>query len=351
MRLIQLVAALAVLLFFLPIAFAEDTENVKVIHTNEDGTKTDITKDNHKEVDNDSENTSKETTTTGFEPIENDTYIQNEISAGNTLFVKSVIEGLYEDMKSNPTSADGEQGGILFSLVTFVPNPYEDSTITELYGSYLNLILYAIVIFVLGELISRSLARSKITDSYYHPQFKYKQLSGYRFVGGIAVCGFALIANVFYWLSLEIIESINEYITIPIIPNLAVNPDNLLLLGLMAVCDLLLVGFFIIRFFIIYIVAVLCGVLAFLLVPEFTRDFAENCIEKIIRLLTLQPAALAVTAIGIAASDHIPNSVQNFWYVGLTIAVFLTCWYFMFGKFTLLKTAVVFAVRKGVAKL
>lgn len=347
MKILPLVVALIFLAFVLPIASADDTGSVKVI--SKDGK--DITDENHEEGDshrdNGRENGDSQPDNMGFEPLSDEDYIRNEISAGNKLFVVSTIDALYEDLKNNPVNEDGEQGGVLFTVVTFVPNPYEDKTIIEWYGGYLNLTLYAIALFVLGELISRSIARTKIASG----ALKHKDLSGYRFMGGIAICGFALIANIFYQLSLEIIEALNEFIMVPAIPNMAINPDNLILLCVSGLCDLLLVGFFVIRFFIIYVAAVLCSVIAFLLVPESTREFAADCIEKLIRLLLLQPAALFVTAIGFAAVDRIPFFAVSSWCLWLTLLVFLTCWYFMFGKFTLLKTAVVFAIRKGVTKI
>ena len=322
---------------------ADDTGSVKVI--SKDGK--DITKDNHEESDSKKGQSNEEPESVGYESVDNEDYFRNEVSAGNKLFVVSMINALYDDLKNNPVNEEGEQGGVLFSVVTFVPNPYEDKTIVELYGGYLNLTLYAIVLFVLGELISRSIARTKLTDG----TLRHKDLSGHRFIGGIAMCGFALIANVFYMLALDIIEALNEFITIPVIPNLAINPDNVILLGVSGLCDLLLVGFFGVRYFIIYVVAVVCSVIAFLLVPESTREFATDCIEKIIRLLLLQPAALFVTAIGLTAIDNAPFYAQSSWVVWLTLLVFLTCWYFMFGNYKILKTAVVFVVRKGVTKI
>lgn len=342
MKIIPLIVALIFLTSLISVASAHDVGSVKVI--SRDGK--DITKDNHEEGDKRrTEDTN--VSSTGFEPIEDKDFIRNEISAGNTLFVKSIINGLYEDLKSNPVNEDGVQGGVLFSVVTFVPNPYDDKTIIEWYGGYLNLTIYAIVLFLLGELISRSIARTKLAAG----TLNYKDLSGYRFIGGIAICGFALVANLFYQLSLEVIEALNKYITIPVIPNLAINPDNLFLLCVLGICDIALVGFFAIRYYIIYVFAVVCSVVAFMLVPEVTRDFATDCIEKLIRLLALQPAALFVTAIGITAADRLPGFAQTSWCLWLTLLVFLTCWYFIFGNFTLLKKAVTYAIKEGVTKI
>lgn len=350
MKIIPLAIALIFLAFVLPIASASAGHGEKDVHV-KDSKGNDISKDNIDNSDDDkphaSDDDSQENeSNTGFESINESDYVRNEISAGNKLFVESLITGLYEDLKGNSTD-DGVKGGIVYSAITFVPNPYEDSDIVELYGGYQALTIYAVVLFVLGELISRSIARTKLAAG----TLKHKDLSGYHFIGGVAMCGLALIANIFYMFALEILEALNEFITVPAIPDLAIDPSSLWLLGLKGLCDLVVVGFFIVRFFLIYVIAVVCGIIAFLLVPEFSREFATDCIEKIIRLLLLQPAALFVMVIGFVAIDNSPVFFQGIWYIGLTALIFLTCWYFMFGKFTLLKTAVVFAIRKGVTKI
>lgn len=345
MKIIPLAVALIFLLSLLPLALADDTGSVKVI--SKDGN--DVTPDNHEEGDSDDndKNGGSDDDNQGSETIEDGDYIRNEISAGNKLFFTSVLDGLYKDLKGNPVNEEGEQGGVLFSVITYVPNPYEDKTIVELYGGYQSLILYMIVLFIFGQIISRSIARAKLAEG----TLNHKNLSRSSFIGGVALGALALIANVFFMLALDITEALCEFITIPAIPELTVNPDNLLYLGILGILDMLVVGFFGIRFFIIYIVAVICGVLVFLLVPESTRDFATDSIEKIIRMLMLQPAALFVTVIGLKAINYLPASAYSGWCLWLTLLVFLTCWYFMFGNYKIIKTAVVFAVRKGVTKI
>lgn len=300
------------------------------------------------ERSNNSENSASSEPPVNSETVENKDFIRNEISAGNSIFVRSIVNGLYADFQnSSVTDEYGDAGGLIFSAVTFVPNPYDDTSIVELYGGYLNLTIYLIVLFVLGELISRSAARTKLTTGV----LGHKDLSGYHFIGGIAMCGFAIVANLIYMGALDVVEALNEFITLPAMPNITPGPDNLLMFALGGLCDLLVVGFFVVRYFMLYVIAVVCSIIAFLLVPELTRDFATNCIEKIIRILALQPAALFVTVMGLIAFDGLPSPLKPFAYIGLTVLILLTCWYFMFGSFKLLKTAVVFAIRKGVTKI
>ena len=88
-----------------------------------------------------------------------------------------------------------------------------------------------------------------------------------------------------------------------------------------------------------------------MLVPDVTRGFALDAIEKIVRLLIMQPAALFASVIAIHATKGLPAPLESFGYIGLTVVVFCVCWYCMFGNFTLLKQAVSFAVKKGVVKV
>ena len=276
------------------------------------------------------------------ERVDNEDFISTEVSKGNELFVRSFIDGIYGDF--NDSSEEfGTTRGSIFTAITFVPNPYEDKGIVDLYGGYLNLSIYMIVLFIFGALTKRSLARTKLG--------KQTNLSQSAFIGGIAMCCFALVANILYAGTLDVIEALNEFIMLPVMPEIVPNPDNLLLYALMGLCDLLVFGFFVIRYYILYIVAVVCSVIAVCLVPEFTRDFAKDCIEKIVRILFLQPAALFVSVVCIIATENLPDFLKIFSYVGTTIVIFLTCWYFLFGDFKLLKQGVQFAIRKGVLKV
>lgn len=270
------------------------------------------------------------------ETVENEDFIRNEVSAGNTLFVRSLFDGVYDDTHNS------SQNGV-FTVLTHVPDPYENNGITKLYGGYLNLSLYMIVLFIFGALTSRSLARTKLV--------RKANLSQAAFVGGIATCCFALVANILYSSALDLIQALNTFIALPAMPDIIPDPDNLVLFVIQEVCNLILLGFFVARYYIIYIVAVVCSIIAVLLVPEFTRDFATNCIEKIVRILFLQPAALFVYVVCLISTDDLPSGLKALSYIGMNLIVLLTCWYFLFGNFTLLKRGISFAIKKGVTKV
>lgn len=300
---------------------------------------------------------------TKTENVDNGNFLTNAVSSGITLFIKGLCNGIYADIYAdghapgenstaiNSTATNGTgyteysnstYDGI-YTAITNVPHPYKDKNIVKMYGGYLNLTIYCILIFVFGALISRSIARIRMD--------KNKNLTQAAFVGGIATCGFALIANILYGGALDVIETLNQFITLPAMPALAPDPTSLLLCIVQTFCDAVLFVFFIIRYYVLYIAAVGCSVIAVLLVPEFTRDFAENCIEKIIRILFLQPAALFVYVVCILSVDALPDSLKAFAHIGTTLMVFLTCWYFMFGNFTFLKRGISFVIRKGVSKI
>ena len=94
----------------------------------------------------------------------------------------------------NSKDEHGNTAGMIYTAVTFVPNPYENNTIVELYGGYVNFCIFLAVMFILGEL--------RITSSS-----KYS-IPPRRFIGGLTMCLFALMGNIFYMLVLAVIEAL-----------------------------------------------------------------------------------------------------------------------------------------------
>lgn len=280
-----------------------------------------------------------------YEIVEDEDYIRNEVAAGNKQFLTGLFTDIYTEFQNSSVKDEhGNTAGMIYTAVTFVPNPYENNTIVELYGGYVNFCIFLTVMFVLGESVNRSAARMRITYSS-----KYS-IPPRRLFGGLAMCLFALTGNIFYMLALDVVKALNGFITMPALPAMTPDPDNTITFLMMGLCDLLVMIFFIVRYFLIYIFAVICGVIFVMLVFKMTRDFSQNVIEKMIRILALQPASLFVTTVCILAMDSLPMPLQPFGYVGVTVVIFLTCYYFMFGNFTLIKMGINLAVSKGLVK-
>ena len=181
------------------------------------------------------------------------------------------------------------------------------------------LLSFLCVFSFLANGLIRNLARMKVTSSV----FGDKDLSTSRFYGGLCMCGVALAANIIYMFSLQVIQALSQFAMSNVLDSIAPSPDNLILYFMMALCDLTVFIFFVIRYFIIYAVAVLCTIIAVLLVPEFSRDFAKKSIDHILRILLLQPVAIFFTCLGILTMKNLPSQLQPFGYIGLTIFVFL----------------------------
>lgn len=304
-----------------------------------------LSKGNSSEEENVAEDNSNKTPGYKNENAENEDFIRNEVSAGNKQFLTDLVTGIYTEFQnSSVKDENGDTAGMIYTAVTFVPNPYDNNTIVDLYGGYVNICIFLTVMFVLGESVTRNAARMKITSGS-----KYS-LPPRRLIGGLAMCMFAVMGNVFYMLILAVIESLNGFITMPVVPAMTPDPEHFFTFLMMGVCDLLVLIFFVVRYFLIYIFAVICSVIFVLLVFKISREFSQNVIEKMIRILALQPASLFVTSVCILAMDSLPISLQPFGYVGVTVVIFLTCYYFIFGNFTLLKTAISIAVSKGLVK-
>jgi hypothetical protein len=148
---------------------------------------------------------------------------------------------------------------------------------------------------------------------------------------------------------LQIIQALSQYAMANVLDSIAPSPDNLILYFMMAVCDLTVFIFFVIRYFIIYAVAVLCTIIAVLLVPDFSRDFAKKSIDHILRILLLQPVAIFFTCLGILTLKGLPSQLQPFGYIGLTIFVFLVCLYMLIGDFEFIKKGAKTVIAWGAA--
>lgn len=286
---------------------------------------------------------------TKTESIQSADAVSGWVTAGLNGWLRGLIDGMYNSFDNNAavTSKFGTARGALFTVITYVPNPYQDSTIKGLYTNYNNLAIFAVIIFIFGEWSNRNLARMKVTSSV----FGDKDLSTSRFYGGLCMCGVALAANIFYMLALQIVQALSQFTMSNVLDSIAPSPDNLILYFMMAVCDLTVFVFFIIRYFLIFAVAVLCTIIAVLLVPDFSRDFAKKSIDHILRILLLQPVAIFFTCLGILAMKNLPTNsgMQAAGYVGLTVFVFLVCLYMLIGDFEFIKKGAKTVIAWGAA--
>jgi len=292
-----------------------------------------------------SENTSSAPPVQQSEKIESSSVGSNMVSAGIDHFGRSTIDGMYASFDNNSAvnSKFGKTRGAIFTVITFVPNPYAEPAIKALFQNYNLLAIFFVIIFIFGEWANRNLARTKLTADV----FGRKDITQARFFGGLCMCMIALSANLIFMFSLQIIQALSQFAMSNVLDSLAPSPDNLMLYAMMAFCDLVVVVFFMIRYFIIYAIAVICTVLAVLLVPEFSRDFAKKSIDNVIRILLLQPVTIFFTALGIIALKGLPPGTEPVGYIGLTILIFLICWYMLFGDFEFIKKGISYAVKAG----
>lgn len=361
------------LLLICNVAAAEEAQKLKIYSSNSDATKSidpiksvinlqqaknntlEYSKNNTLAYNNESlstgtiEETTNETeqpkVETKKETVDSGNVVSNMVSDGINNFGKNLIDEMYASFDNNTeiNQKFGSTRGALFTVITYVPNPYEDPIIKGLYQNYNNLAIFFVCIFIFGEWANRNLARMKVNSSV----FDEKDLSTSKFWGGLCMCGLALCANFFYMFSLQIIQALSQFTMGNVMDSIAPSPDNLILYFMMAICDLTVFIFFVIRYFVIYAVAVLCSIIAVLLVPDFSRDFAKRSIDCILRILLLQPVAIFFTSLGILTLKGMPAALQPFGYIGLTIFIFLVCWYMLFGDFEFIKKGAKIAVSKG----
>jgi len=142
-----------------------------------------VKEDNSSSSINTSSNVSQPATKT--ESIDSPDILSESVSKGNGLFVRSLIDGMYKDFEnSEVTKKFGSMRGAITTVLTFVPNPYEDPIIQDLYKDYNNLAIYFVILFILGDWFNRRMAQLKVTSSV----FGNKDLSHSRFIGGACMC-------------------------------------------------------------------------------------------------------------------------------------------------------------------
>ena len=199
------IAIIFCFLLFANIAAAAETQKLKIIKPVTDDTKTFdaakpiisliTAKQNSKAFDNQSMTVSPEIHNNTFvntsepatktESIDSPDVLSGSVAKGNALFARSLVDGMYADFEtSNITKEYGSMRGAIATVLTFVPNPYDDPIIQDLYTDYNNLAIYFVVLFVLGEFFNRRIAQLKITSSV----FGHKDLSQSRFIGGMCMC-------------------------------------------------------------------------------------------------------------------------------------------------------------------
>src|SRR5674536_402445 len=81
--------------------------------------------------------------------------------------------------------------------------------------------------------------------------YKRQDLSQSRFIGGMCMCMVGLAANLIFMFALDVTASLSQFAVMPSMDAIAPNPGNLLLYIMMAICDLIVLVFFAIRYFLI----------------------------------------------------------------------------------------------------
>jgi hypothetical protein len=127
------------------------------------------------------------------ESIPGKSVVSGWVSDGLNDWGRGVIDGMYAsfDNNSDVNNKFGSARGSLYTVITFVPNPYDDPGIKTLFTNYNALAILFVIIFIFGEWANRNLARMKVTSSV----FGEKDLSTSKFWGGLCMCFIALSAN------------------------------------------------------------------------------------------------------------------------------------------------------------
>lgn len=85
------------------------------------------------------------------------------------------------------------------------------------------------------------------------------------------MCFLELFANFMFMGALKITEVLSQYAMFSVIDSIFPSPDNLLMYAIMAICDMAVAVFFMIRWFVIIAFAIICTLVAVLWVPTTSR--------------------------------------------------------------------------------
>jgi len=280
----------------------------------------------------------------------------DEYDAGTDM----VSEGVW--VKGPTIAADGIYDtfglsrGFIFSLVGYNINPEKIPIAKDYNDKNQNVAVILAVLFIIGEGLASSAAASNYPA--YRNVFGEKDFSQKKYVGG----GIAMIAGISAsWIFrgiMIIIDLINAYMMIQVMDAIKPSLDNGLMYLFMCIIELVLAIFFMYRQVLIgamYIASPLYGVMW---ASGYMKEFIDSIGDKFVRALIMQPLCIFVTCVaivimkamewGVLGITILEGDDELLLYVFLLIILVYTCLWCLFGKMTLVKRTLNFAIFKKV---
>jgi hypothetical protein len=253
--------------------------------------------------------------------------------------------------------------GFIFAFITWNIKPDQIPILNQFYQKNLKLAFPLTFLFILGAVISKSLA---VADSVtYTNVFGKKDFAKNDMVGGGL---FLLIGLSFGFLFMGVmaaLDLINAYLMLTVMDSIAPNIDNGILYLMMSLIELLLSVFFIYRQMWIVAGYAFAPLYGLLFASGYLKEFTDSIGDKFLRAMIMQPMAIATTVFFIIVVKALTTSqiwltyqyldpsgssavIEGSFYVILFLILLGVCLWCIFGKMTMIKRLVGFKTLKMV---
>jgi hypothetical protein len=200
----------------------------------------------------------------------------------------------------------GQERGFIFSFVTWNIKPEQIPIINQFYQKNLKLAFPLAFLFILGTVISRSIAVSD--PATFTNVFGRKDFAQSDVVGGGLFLLIGLAFGFVFFGFMAIIDLINSYIMVSVMDSIAPSISNGWLYFFMAFIEMLLSVFFIYRQMWIVAGYALSPIYGLMYASGYLKEFIDTVGDKFIRAIIMQPMCILATVVWIIVMKAIAIS-------------------------------------------
>ena len=249
-----------------------------------------------------------------------------------------------EDFNNNSNITE-ERGATLSAILTLVsanPNPQNIEPLEKFKDSTKYIWVFVVSLFIFGNPMINKYARA-LPDTY-HSAFGDRYVSDEKFIGTTFLLIASYYAPHFVLMFLDISTALSKYFMLNVLDYIEPSLENAWMYLFMAIGELLLAAFFIIRPWaidIFYGASILFALWYFL---GIWREEAKWAWEKFFKITLMQVVCVFVACVCIISIKWAGLELVAGPYVIMFVFIAYICWKFLFGNFGL-------SAIKGSAKL
>lgn len=274
-------------------------------------------------------------------------YSQQDLGAGMVqkgidLFVISAADGISSIWKGNSVSKKfdenqnitdeyGATRGALFTLITENPHPNEIGVIQEFVVESKAEWAFLVSMYIFGFVFASRIEHTR--SKYFAKALSSTDLSDNRFILGALVCMCSFLCPRLVLLSIYICTAVSQYFMIHALDYIEPSIDNAMMYFFMALGELAVAAFFVIRQWYIDIFYMLSHFIPCFYMMGVFKSEIEWAYSKYKKLLTLQPLCILIASVSIIVIK------ENGWedatgiYVIMFLAIGYICWQWVIGGY------------------